>query len=215
MRLTIAGSLKPIVRDIKHVRGRIVPAVSAKALNQTARRYVEPKAVALMSDQSYVTSTGDPIVLSKSVIRWRYNASGTRTKKRRLVRRNASAKRDVMVVTWRWGKGSSEPGRIPIVSLPGRQQTKRGVRPGRKGAVIRGAFLQRNKHGAAGVYKRQGKKRYPIDFLRVDITRQADAAFAKFIDSSGTYHRREWNRLMRVELKKFSKAKLASAARQL
>lgn len=190
MIVSMKGVVSGVIADIK-ATGKMSDSAMVQAMNRVSGSHVETPAVESVSEKKQV---------SKGVVRWHHDVNGARTKRRRLIKKKANKKE--MWVGWRWGTKSGEPGKVSVISLPGRKQTKAGVKAGRSGRLISGAFIQVSKRGQPGAYVRRTKARYPIQFLRIDLTGVADAAFNKRVKTSGGPVRDEYDRLLKVKFKK-------------
>lgn len=190
MKISVSGSIKPIVMDLRNISRKMVPAATSRALN-TVSRPVESKSVKALAGQKQIQS---------SVVRWHHTDLGERTKRRRLLK--TSARKDRLWVGWRWATKSGEPGRVSVISLPGRRQTKSGVKAGRSGPVYKGGFIQTTKSGQLGAFTRLGKPRYPIRYLRIDMTDAADTIFVKNTKAAGPAFRKEFGRQLSLAMKK-------------
>lgn len=204
MKVSITGTMRGAVKDMRFVRNSIVPGASSKALNGVAKTAVETPAVKSVSEKKQVAI---------GVVRWHHTALGERTKRRRLIRK--SAKKDSLWVGWKWGTKSGEPGKVSVISLPGRTQNKAGVKAGRSGPMYRSAFIQTSKKGQLGAFTRTSRMPYPILFLRIDMTNTADAAFSKRVNASGPAYEKEFDRILKVDLRKKRNKNLVNAGKRL
>jgi hypothetical protein len=187
--VSVQADTKAMLRDLDRVQRVKVPRLVPSVLNQIAQRKVESQAV-----KDVAAASG----FAQGVIRWRHNAWGQRTGKRRLVLAKATAKD--WAARWYWSGKRGRAGAITLVSVPGRRQTRAGVKAGAHS--VPGGFIQMSsRSGSPIAAKRVGRKRYPIEVLRIPIGVRADSIFNRYVGASGPHFVRELERRIEKTLR--------------
>lgn len=176
-----------MLKDMRRVREKIMPAAAVSALNTTGQRAVRTPAVGKIASDARVP---------KSRVSWRYTTKGIKTKTRRLSM--VKAKQPELVVSFYWRKRTT----VSAISLTTRpMQNEAGVRTG--GHFWPKAFIASSQGiGNRQVYKRLGRARYPIKVQAVELRAAGDRALTKYVNLSGPFFVREYDRQMSLRLRR-------------
>lgn len=187
IRFSVRGSTGAIMRDLKRVHA-IQRAATVSALNTTAVRKVEGPAVREIAQAARVTA---------SRVRWRYDAEGRKTDKRRLSLLKARRTDRVPEVSIWFGRRHF----IPAITLGKARQTRRGVTAGKH--QFSDAFIGRaNGANNRQVFKRRGPGRYPLELMGVPMLPEGARIMTRYVHAAGPHFRAEFDRLMRARLRR-------------
>lgn len=181
----VRGTTRAIVRDFKRVQ-KLQAKTTVQALNTTAKRHVETPATREIASTHRVP---------RSRVTWQYNAAGQRTRRRRLSLLKAN-RDDHTAYLW-----FSRRTFIPAIALGRARQTRAGVSVGKH--QFPGSFIARaNGVNNQQVFKRRTAARYPLQVQGVPMLPRGAAILTSYVRASGPHFRREFERLMRVKLRR-------------
>lgn len=182
VKATVNGDIKAVLRDLDEVDTKIKTRAVVMSLNRTANK-VRTDGVRALANVTKIP---------QKVIRWKHDAQGQKTQKRRVTVQKANKRRLGAYIYFRTRA-------IPAI-LVGARQTKAGVRTRAK--TYTGAFINNATGGGKQVYKRRGRKRYPIDVQKIEIVHRGDNIFKGLTMRSGRYFVKEFERNMKRMINK-------------
>ena len=182
--LSVKGDVKDVMRSLRRIDRRIVPKITARALNKAGETV----------RQETAKQVGKDLRIAPKRMKRRFDRNGKPKGDRiRLFKANRTRLAADLTVYLR---------PIPVIQLARVKQTKKGVRA-EGGRFYRGAFIQTIGGGSKQVMRRvrPDVARYPVTVLKVPIASRLRNKAEELLDEEGAdIFRKEFERLARVEL---------------
>ena len=162
---------KQVRRHLERVRKAIGPKNVARALN-TARRKTQSVSLKEAAKRYQI---------KQALVRNRFDKDNEKTGPRVTFK---SARANSLRVQWSW-QPKGRAGKVAMIQIKPSRQRGQGTRSGKY--YTQGGFIRspRAQSGNFQVFKRRGRQRYPIDVVRLDISKQSDLIFRKHLVKTG------------------------------
>ena len=177
--VSVKGDVKAITKDLDKVQRKIVPQVTARALNTTARD------VRKVGIRKLAGVLGVP----QKFIRSKFDKFGAKGKDRIYIRKARTRELFAIILFSTTG--------IPAILLRARQNRK-GVQT--NSGFFKSAFIAKGKGGARQVFKRKSRPRLPIAAQKIPLNPQGTTVMDREVKASGPIFVKHFERLLAQKL---------------
>lgn len=172
--IDVRADIKGATRHLNRVQRKIIPRITASALNDTARAHRNLGLKQVAKD----------IKLPQKLVTGRFDKNGIKKADRATVEKASKFKLTATISVYSRG--------IPVIQAVTRAQKVRSSIRARTGGVkaqggrtYRRAFIAEAKGGNVQVFVRKGKGRFPLGVPRIGVRKRIIAAYEKSINTTG------------------------------